>query len=220
MGHGFTSTHARVWVCVTHISLTSSDGRNRLSFSTTTTFLGAAFSTERVRAPGPGPTSQTQLSLSWPASLTSRSGVDVWEDWGKAVHYCWKYDADTAIPVTFKLSRKFWLSWDLAVSPYSLMMSETVGRGGSLTILKAELRQHAGGTPSPRWPSSVPIVGLERGHRRGLSSAAIASSPGHSQILSRSRGEKLVSPARLSHACGIKSGSGLGMRLLQQWHTV
>lgn len=56
------------------ISLTSNDGRNRLSFSTTTTFLGAAFSTERVRAPGPGPTSQTQLSLSWPASLTSRSG--------------------------------------------------------------------------------------------------------------------------------------------------
>lgn len=64
-----------MWI-MTHISLTSSDGRNRLSFSTTTTFLGEAFSTERVRAPGPGPTSHTQLSLSWPASLTSRSEVD------------------------------------------------------------------------------------------------------------------------------------------------
>ena len=35
----------------------------------------------------------------------------------------------------------------------------------------------------------------------------IASSPGHSQILSRSRGEIFL------HGCEIKSGSGLGTRL-------
>ena len=37
----------------------------------------------------------------------------------------------------------------------------------------------------------------------------VASSPGHSQILSRSRGEKSI----FLHACEIKSGSGLGTRL-------
>ena len=37
----------------------------------------------------------------------------------------------------------------------------------------------------------------------------LALSPGHSQILYRSRGEKLY----FLHSCKIKSGSGLGMRL-------
>ena len=54
--------------------LTSREGRNRLSFSTTTTFLGPAFRTDRVRAPGPGPTSHTQQPSRWPANLTRRSG--------------------------------------------------------------------------------------------------------------------------------------------------
>ena len=41
--------------------------------------------------------------------------------------------------------------------------------------------------------------------------AVLASSPGHSQILSCSRGEKSV----FLHGCEIKSGSGLGTRLEQ-----
>ena len=42
----------------------------------------------------------------------------------------------------------------------------------------------------------------------------IASSPGHSEILSRSRGEKSI----FLHGCEIKSGSGLGKRLYS-WYS-
>ena len=44
--------------------------------------------------------------------------------------------------------------------------------------------------------------------RQVLALSYIASSPGHSQILSRSHGEKSG-----FHSCEIKSGSGLGTRL-------
>ena len=57
-------------------ALTSSEGRNLLSFSTATSFLGPALMMERVREPGPGPTSHTQQSRRSPATRTIRSGED------------------------------------------------------------------------------------------------------------------------------------------------
>ena len=50
-------------------------------------------------------------------------------------------------------------------------------------------------------------------HAKQPCCSAVAPSPGHSQILSRSRREKSV----LLHGCEIKSGSGLGTRLAAQY---
>ena len=57
-------------VDTTSLSLTSSEGRNRRSFSTTITLLGLAFKIDRVNVPGPGPTSHTRLPGDTPANLT------------------------------------------------------------------------------------------------------------------------------------------------------
>lgn len=56
---------------------TSSDGKNLLSFSTTTSLLTPLLSMERVRAPGPGPTSHTQHPRMSPARRTSLSSMVV-----------------------------------------------------------------------------------------------------------------------------------------------
>ena len=61
-------------------------------------------------------------------------------------------------------------------------------------------------------PGSIPIVPTSEFNMRiqvsestSVSGTTLALSPGHSQILSRSHGEK--------YSCEIKSGSGLGTRL-------
>ena len=66
--------HLVGYVCgVVYAVKTSSDGKNRLSFSTATTRLAPLLRMERVRAPGPAPTSHTQQPLTSPAWRTTLS---------------------------------------------------------------------------------------------------------------------------------------------------
>merc|ERR1719495_2243393 len=82
------------------------EGKNLVSFSTTTTLLAPAFRRDRVIPPGPGPTSTTHLSLT--------------REWA-------------AIESRIRGSRiKFWDRDFLALMLYILKMSPTEGRGGSL----------------------------------------------------------------------------------------
>ena len=127
----------RQWAHI-HTHHTSNDGRKRWSFSTTTSFLTSALSRDLVSAPGPGPTSHTQQPPTSPATRTilSTSNYATYiiyrcELTWFSCTYVYAY-VSCISPVIFRSSRKFWLSWDLALRPYNLMMSPTVGNGGSL----------------------------------------------------------------------------------------